>query len=63
MAGYSAPALAGYDKGPVVFEGIKLLTYGGNNFATSVDTLKANFERAMTVIMLPGLMNTISQLN
>jgi hypothetical protein len=47
MAGYSAPALAGYDKGPVVYvEGIKLLAYGGNNFATSVDTLKANFERA-----------------
>ena len=47
MAGYSAPALAGYDKGPVVYvEGIKILAYGGNNFATSVDTLKANFERA-----------------
>ena len=46
MAGYSAPAIAGYDKGPVVYvDGIDILAYGGNNFATSVDTLKANFER------------------
>jgi hypothetical protein len=47
MAGTSAPAAAGFDKGPVTYtSGINIMVYGGNNFAPESDVFAANFERA-----------------
>ncbi|MHA2503893.1 MAG: hypothetical protein ACXAE3_13620, partial [Candidatus Kariarchaeaceae archaeon] len=47
LASTSAPAAAGYDKGPVTYAtGLDIMVFGGNAFAPEADVLQANWERA-----------------